>query len=97
MTVARGRRVHLRVEWAAVLAGDPDNGMVLTQEQRHRLAVGFFVAALRFRLGDAVQPFGVPVDWLLSVQSRTETFTALTVGAQVICIAWQDGLDALLR
>lgn len=94
--IAGRRRVHLRGEWAAVLAGDPDNGMVLTQGQRRRLVVGFLIAALRFRFRDAVRPLWVPVDWVLSVQARTETVIALAVGAQVIYIAWHDGLHDLL-
>ncbi|MEV8526132.1 hypothetical protein AB0451_18510 [Streptomyces sp. NPDC052000] len=94
--IAGRSRTHLREGWAALLAGDPDNGLVLTSRQRRRLVAGFLVAALRFRLRDAVQPLWVPVDWLLSAQSRTETDIALTVGAQVIYIAWGDGLHALL-
>jgi hypothetical protein len=94
--VAGHRRVHLREEWAAVLAGDPDNGLALTSRQRLSLVVGFLLAAFRFRLRDAVKPLWVPVDWVLSVQSRTETSIALIVGVQAIYIAWSDGVHTLL-
>lgn len=94
--IAGQRRVHLRDEWAAVLAGDPDNGLVLTSRQRLCLVIGFLFAAVRFRARDAVRPLWAPVDWVLSVQSRSETSIALVVGAQVIYIAWSDGVHALL-
>ncbi|MFE4874785.1 hypothetical protein [Streptomyces sp. NPDC056682] len=94
--IAGRSRTHLREEWAAVLAGDPDSGLALTSRQRLCLVVGFLVAALRFRLRDAVRPLWVPLDWVLSVQSRTETSIALIVGAQVIYVAWTDGVHTLL-
>ncbi|MGW8330565.1 hypothetical protein ACWGLE_22055 [Streptomyces sp. NPDC055897] len=95
-TIAGRRRVHLREEWAAVLAGDPGNGLILTPRQRLRLVVGFLFAAVRFRIHDALGLLWAPVDWILAEGSRSETITALTVGAQVIYIAWNDGMHALL-
>ncbi|MER5559673.1 hypothetical protein ABT071_13815 [Streptomyces sp. NPDC002506] len=95
-SLAGRRRVHLRDEWAAVLAGDPANGLILTQRQRLRLVVGFLFAAIRFRIHDALGLLWAPVDWVLTERSRSETLIALTVGAQVIYIAWNDGMHALL-
>ncbi len=94
--VAGERRAHLREEWAAVLAGDPGNGIVLSPRRRMRYAVGFLWAALRMRLRDLTGPLWMPVDWLLSVESRTHGFITLAVGAQVVYIRYEDGLHALL-
>lgn len=94
--VAGQRRAHLREEWAAVLAGDPGNGIVLSPRRRMRYALGFLWAALRMRLRDLVAPLWMPVDWLLSVESRTRGFITLAVGAQVVYIEWEDGLHALV-
>ncbi|MGW6317685.1 hypothetical protein [Streptomyces sp. NPDC055099] len=94
--VAGGRRAHLREEWAAVLAGDPGHGIVLTPRRRRRYATGFLWAALRMRLGDMVAPLWVPVDWLLSGESRTHGFIALAVGAQLLYIQHEDGLHVLV-
>ena len=94
--VAGERRAHLRQEWAAVLAGDPENGIVLSSRRRMRYAVGFLLAALRMRLRDLTAPLWMPVDWLLSVESRTHGFITLAVGAQVVYIVYQDNLHALI-
>jgi hypothetical protein len=94
--VAGERRAHLRDEWAAVLAGDPGNGIVLSSSRRMRYAVGFLWAALRMRLHDLTAPLWTPVDWLLSVESRTHGFITLAVGAQVVYIVYQDHLHALV-
>ncbi|MGW2645095.1 hypothetical protein ACWC2T_09295 [Streptomyces sp. NPDC001393] len=90
------RRAHLREEWAAVLTGDPDNGIVLSPRRRMRYAVGFLWAALRMRLRDLAAPVWMPVDWLLSAESRTRGVIALTVGAQVVYVECQDGFHALV-
>ncbi|WP_416956154.1 hypothetical protein [Streptomyces sp. Agncl-13] len=94
--VAGERRSHLREEWAAVLAGDPGNGIVLSRRRRLRYALGFLWAALRMRLHDLTAPLWLPVDWLLSVESRTHGFITLAVGAQVVYVAYEDGLHALV-
>lgn len=94
--VAGSRRAHLREEWAAVLAGDPGNGIVLSSRRRMRYAIGFLWAALRMRLSDLAAPLWMPVDWLLSVESRTHGFIALAVGAQILYIQYEDGLHALV-
>ncbi|WP_442817140.1 hypothetical protein [Streptomyces sp. NBC_01334] len=93
--VAGERRAHLREEWAAVLAGDPGNGVVLSSRRRMRYAVGFLWAAFRMRLRDLAAPLWMPVDWLLSVESRTHGFIASAVGAQILYIQYEDGLHAL--
>nr|WP_244189780.1 hypothetical protein [Streptomyces incarnatus] len=90
------RRAHLREEWAAVLTGDPDNGIVLSPGRRMRYAIGFLWAALRMRMRDLAAPLWMPVDWLLSAESRTRGAVALTVGAQVVYVEYQDGFHALV-
>lgn len=94
--VVGGRRADLREEWAAVLAGDPDSGIVLSPRRRMRYAIGFLWAAVRMRVRDLVAPLWVPVDWLLSVESRTRGTIAFGVGAQVVFIQYEDGLHALV-
>jgi hypothetical protein len=94
--LAGQRRAHLREEWAAILAGDPANGIVLSPRRRMRYALGFLRAALRLRLRDLAAPLWLPVDWLLSTESRTNGFIAAAVGAQIIYIQHEDGLHALL-
>lgn len=93
--VAGERRAHLREEWAAVLAGDPGNGIVLSSRRRMRYALGFLWAAFRMRLRDLAAPLWLPVDWLLSAESRTHGFIASAVGAQILYIQYEDGLHAL--
>ncbi|MGW7130056.1 hypothetical protein ACWGIA_17150 [Streptomyces bobili] len=61
-----------------------------------RYAIGFLWAALRMRLRDLVAPLWMPVDWLLSVESRTHGFIASAVGAQILYIQHADGLHALV-
>ncbi|MBK3633821.1 hypothetical protein ACWC9X_21800 [Streptomyces asoensis] len=94
--VAGARRAHLREEWAAILAGDPGNGVVLSSRRRLRYAVGFLLAALRMRLRDLAAPLWMPVDWLLSAESRTRGCIASVVGAQILYIQHEDGLHALV-
>jgi len=94
--VAGEHRSHLREEWASVLAGDPGNGIVLSRRRRLRYALGFLWAALRMRLRDLTAPLWTPVDWLLSVETRTHAFITLTVGAQVVYIEYEDGFHALV-
>ncbi|KUJ67000.1 hypothetical protein ACZ90_31790 [Streptomyces albus subsp. albus] len=94
--VAGSRRAHLREEWAAILAGDPENGITLSPRRRMRYALGFLLAALRMRLRDLTAPLWLPVDWLLSVESRTHGLIAAAVGAQVLYIRHEDGMHALV-
>ncbi|MFD4560115.1 hypothetical protein ACFWP5_38360 [Streptomyces sp. NPDC058469] len=94
--VAGERRSHLREEWASVLAGDPGNGITLSRRRRLRYALGFLWAALRMRLRDLTAPLWLPVDWLLSVETRTHGFITLAVGAQVVYVECEDGFHALV-
>ncbi|AVH60403.1 hypothetical protein C4B68_36625 [Streptomyces dengpaensis] len=94
--IAGRRRTHLREEWAAILAGDPEQGIVLSSRARMRYALGFLWAAIRLRIHDLVGPLWVPVDWLLSVESRTNGFIAAVVGTQAIYIVGHGGLPALV-
>lgn len=54
------------------------------------------LAAVRFRLHDLARPCWVPVDWLLSKDSRTNGFIAAIVGAQAIYIVDDGGIPALV-
>lgn len=94
--VAGRDRAHLREEWAAILAGDPGNGITLSPRRRMLYALGFLRAALRMRLRDLAAPLWLPIDWLLSTESRTNGLTAAAVGTQVVYIQHQDGLHTLL-
>ncbi|MEU1196645.1 hypothetical protein ABZ446_10515 [Streptomyces sp. NPDC005813] len=94
--VAGRRRTHLREEWAAVLAGDPERGIVLSPRTRMRYALGFLWAAVRLRVRDLAAPLWIPVDWTLAVESRTNGFIAAVVGAQAVWIVGHGGLPALV-
>lgn len=94
--VVGDRRAHLREEWAAILAGDPGNGIALSPRRRMIYALGFLWAALRMRLRDLAAPLWLPVDWLLSTESRANGLITAAVGTQVIYIQHEDGLHTLL-
>lgn len=96
VTIAGSRRAHLRDEWQAILAGvdDPDAG--LTSSQRHRLARGFLIAALRMRLRDLLGWLWAPADWVIASPSRSNGLVATGVGAQILYIQHTDGLHVLL-
>ncbi|MGG8410472.1 hypothetical protein ACM614_29920 [Streptomyces sp. 12297] len=89
------RRAHLREEWAGLLAGDPETGLVLRPSRRLGYALGFLWAAIRLRLRDLTAPLWLPVDWLLSEEARTNRFIALAVGGQAVYIVGDGGLPAL--
>ncbi|MFI8878947.1 hypothetical protein [Streptomyces sp. NPDC055243] len=94
--LAGRRRPHLRADWAAVLAGDPESGQTLSSWAQLRLSFGFLGAAIRMRLSDLCGPLWVPVEWLLRVERRTNTAIALVVGAQSVYIVGDGGLPALV-
>ncbi|WP_413754735.1 hypothetical protein [Streptomyces sp. MMBL 11-3] len=94
--VAGQRRAHLREEWSAILAGDPGNGIVLSPRRRMLYALGFLWAAFRMRLRDLVAPLWLPVDWLLSTESRANRLITTAVGTQVVYIQYEDSLHTLL-
>jgi hypothetical protein len=94
--LAGSRRSHLEREWAAVLAGSPEDGVRLSSRRQLLLAVGFIVAAGRMRLHDLAVPVWRPIDWVLRVQSRTNGFITCVVGAQAIYIADHGGLAVLV-
>ncbi|MGC4983945.1 hypothetical protein ACLQ18_25455 [Streptomyces sp. DT193] len=48
------------------------------------------------RARDLARPAWRPIDWLLRVQSRTNTFITAVVGAQAIYIVDDGGLAALV-
>ncbi|MEE1805851.1 hypothetical protein [Streptomyces sp. BE133] len=94
--VAGARRAHLHAEWAALLAGDPENGIVLSASRRMRYALGCLWAAARMRAHDLVGPLWLPVDWLLSNESRTNRFIAIAVGGQAVYVVGSGGIPALV-
>ncbi|MFJ8153986.1 hypothetical protein [Streptomyces sp. NPDC094468] len=94
--LAGEERGHLDRDWAAVLAGAPEDGTTHTARRQMILAAGFILAALRMRGRDLARPVWRPVDWLLRVQSRTNAFITAVVGAQAIYIVDDGGLTALV-
>ncbi|MFI9780395.1 hypothetical protein ACIHCV_37900 [Streptomyces sp. NPDC051956] len=94
--LAGERRAHLREEWAGLLAGDPENGIVLSPTRRARYALGCLWAAARMRLHDLAGPLWLPVDWLLSNESRTNRFIAMAVGGQAVYVVGTGGIPALV-
>lgn len=94
--IAGRRRAHLREEWAAILAGDPDQGVVLSRKRRTRYAVGFLLAAVRLRIHDLTGPLWLPVDWILTTESRTNSCIAAVIGAQAVFIVGTGGIPALI-
>ncbi|MFJ9381689.1 hypothetical protein [Streptomyces sp. NPDC101455] len=92
--MAGRERAYLRDEWAALLAGAPEDGVVLSPSRRMWYALGFVRAALFMRLSDVVAPLGLLMDWVLSAQSRTNALIALAVGMPVVCVTFFYGLAA---
>ena len=92
--LAGRRRLHLRDEWAALLAGEDGQG--LPREARRRMLSGFLLAALRMRAHDFLGFLWSPVDWLLSTAARGQAVTASAVGALAVYIQATDGLHTLL-
>ncbi|MFG2794058.1 hypothetical protein [Streptomyces sp. NPDC048419] len=90
--MAGRRRAHLREEWAAILAGDPDNGILLSPPRRMCYALGFVWAAALMRLRDLTAPLGRLLDWALSVPSRTNSLLVAAVGFPAALIAGTCGL-----
>ncbi|MFD3840239.1 hypothetical protein ACFWWC_28900 [Streptomyces sp. NPDC058642] len=93
--IAGYKRYYLYKEWATVLQGAPESSIVFSDRRRLSLALGFIGAALRMRAHDVVRPAWRPVDWLLSVPSRTNAFITATVGTQAVYIVGDGGLGAL--
>jgi hypothetical protein len=91
-----GRHRGMRHVWLADLAGDPENGLVLTPWQRRRMAMGFIVAALRLRAHDLLGFLWAPVDWVLAADQRRNAAITTLVGAQAVYIVQDGGLPALV-
>lgn len=85
--MAGRKRAHLREEWAAILAGDPENDVLLSPLRKMRYAMGFITASLVYRLTDLAAPLLHAGDWVLSVKPRTNTLVAFLVGMQAVYIA----------
>jgi hypothetical protein len=94
--LAGSRRAHLRDEWAAILAGEPERGVRLSSWRQSCLALGFLVASVRMRSHDAVGWAWRPVDWSLSKDLRTNGIIAAIVGSQAIYIVDDGGIPALV-
>lgn len=94
--IAGRNRAHLRADWAAVLAGAPEDNVTFSARRQCLLAVGFLCAALRMRVHDVARPAWRPVDWLLSASSRTNALITGVVGAQAVYIVDDGGLLALV-
>jgi hypothetical protein len=83
-------------QWRAHLAGEPESGVTLTLSEQRRHALGFLVAAVRYRLHDVLGEVWRPVDWMLSSRTRREAFIGIPPGLLVIYIAHHDGLHTLV-
>ncbi|MFI0967944.1 hypothetical protein ACH4S8_42340 [Streptomyces sp. NPDC021080] len=94
--IAGRRRAHLHAEWVAILAGAPEEGIILSPRRQRLVALGFLLAALRMRLHDWARPAWWPVDWLLRTSSRTNAFITSVVGTQAIYIVDGHGLSGLV-
>lgn len=92
-SLAGSSRPHLRSEWLAHLAGAPEDGSILSPQQKRRLARGFLVAAVSLRLGDAVRPLWRPVDWVLSSDSRLNATVTAGIGSLVVYVATTSPFD----
>jgi hypothetical protein len=92
--LAGRRRLHLRDEWATLLAGEDGTG--LPRQRQLTLVLGYVLAALRMRAHDVLGVFWRPVDWLLTVESRTNAMITGVVGSLVIYIQAKDGFHALV-
>jgi hypothetical protein len=94
--MAGPQRAYLRDDWAAILAGSPEDGVTFSPRRQFQLALGFLRAAVRMRWHDLARPLWRPVDWILRTESRTNGFIATMIGAQAIYIVGDDGLPALV-
>lgn len=94
--VAGTRHAHLHESWRADLVGVPEEGITVSPRERLTMAAGFLLAGLRLRVRDLMAPFWTPVDWLLSVDSRLNTFVTTAVGATAVYFDITEGLHALL-
>ncbi|NNN31885.1 hypothetical protein HLK59_16220 [Streptomyces sp. S3(2020)] len=92
--MAGRKRARLREEWAAILAGDPENDLLLSPVRKMRYAFGFVKASLVYRLTDLAAPLWHAVDWALSMKPRTNTLLAFLVGMQAVYIADAYGIWA---
>ncbi|MGY1439596.1 hypothetical protein [Streptomyces reniochalinae] len=92
--LAGRRRLHLRDEWADLLAGADGRG--LPRGRRLALVVGFLFAALRMRAHDLLGFAWSPMDWLLSAESRTNGLITASVGSLAIYIQAVDGFHSLV-
>lgn len=92
--LAGRQRPHLRDEWAAILCGEDGGG--LSRTRRSLYVLGFLWAALRMRAHDGLGALWRPVDWVLTVESRTNAMITGVVGLLVIYIQAKDGFHALV-
>jgi hypothetical protein len=89
-------RTYLRDEWDDVLRGMAEESASPSRVRQSLLVLGFLTAAARMRVRDLCRPAWRPVDWLLRVPSRTNTFISAVVGAQAVYIVGAGGLASLV-
>jgi hypothetical protein len=94
--LAGPNRTYLRDEWDAVLRGTVEGCASPSRVRQALLVLGFLTAAGRLRVRDLCRPAWRPVDWLLRVPSRTNTFISAVVGAQAVYIVGSGGLASLV-
>lgn len=96
LLLAGRRREESRIQWTDQLSGAPENGIIVTPGMRLRYSAGFVLAALRYQISDIAALAWRPLEWVLSKNSRTNPALVSIVGAEIIYIQWNHGLDVLL-
>lgn len=87
--IAGRRRLGLRQEWAAHLAGDSGHDPVSWEKLKQ--AVGFLVSAVRYRCSDAADAAWTPVDAILKSRILSNLFVLLPTAAAGCLVLRHEG------
>jgi hypothetical protein len=87
--LAGRRRLALRAEWRAHLAGESGHDPVARAKVRQ--ALGFAAAAARFRLADAADLVWRPADAVLKSRTKSNLFVWPPVLGMVLAVVHHDG------
>ena len=92
--IAGRKRLSLREEWSAHLAGN--DGRELPPQEKHRAASGFARAAVRYRLRDAYLQAWKPIDAVLGSRPLSNMFVGGPVIVVLVAIVHHDGRFGLV-
>jgi hypothetical protein len=92
--LAGRRRTVLREEWSAHLAGE--KGIGLTSRRKIMTAIGFIVAAMRFRAEDVADLAWIPVDAVLKSRKLSNLFIGAPPLVASMIVFCHGGLYAML-